>query len=162
MLVCVPTVDDAGLDAAIHEHFGSAPYFTLFNTDTEDVEVIENRNAHHSHGTCHPMNQLARFRIDAVVCSGMGRRAVEALNSEGVRTLVSDAMNVREAIRQLAVGSARDIDPNRACRGHGQRPHLDCSERHSGRGSGYGRASSGQGQRRGFGSGPGAGRHNKR
>ena len=89
MLVCVPTNNNAGLEAALHNHFGSAPFFTLFNTDTEDVKVIENSNSHHSHGTCHPMTQLVKYKIDAVICSGMGRRAVESLNSEGIITVLS-------------------------------------------------------------------------
>ena len=82
MLICTPTSDAGGLDAKIHNHFGSAPYFTLYNTETEEIQIIENRNSHHSHGTCHPMNQLKKYKIDVVLCNGMGRRAIEALNYE--------------------------------------------------------------------------------
>ena len=162
MLVCVPTNNDAEMEAVLHAHFGSSPFFTLINTDTGDVQTVENRNAHHSHGTCHPMGQLTKYRIDTVLCSAMGRRAVEALNSEGIKTLVSDARSVREALDQLADGTAKDIDPARACRGHGQRPQSDGAESRQGRSSGFGRRSAARGNR-GSGSGKRSeeGRHDR-
>ncbi len=138
MLVCVPTSNNAGMEGVVHEHFGSAPFFTLYNTESESCEVIENRNAHHSHGTCHPMNQLTKFKIDAIVCSGMGRRAVETLKTAGIRAMVTKADNVKEAISQLADGVAQDIDPATACRGHGHKQHLDSTVEEFGRRSGSG------------------------
>jgi predicted Fe-Mo cluster-binding NifX family protein len=123
MIVCVPSKDDAGLASPLSEHFGSAPYFTLVNTENHEVQSIENKNSHHSHGTCHPMTQLNRYKIDAVICNGMGRRAVEALNYEGIKTLVTNAGSVEEALAHMNDGTASDIDPARACRGHGQHQH---------------------------------------
>ena len=40
MLACIPTVDDAGRAARVHEHFGSAPFFTLYGSDS-DVAVTD-------------------------------------------------------------------------------------------------------------------------
>jgi len=121
MLACIPTQGNGGLDDRVHEHFGSAPSFTLYDTDDDTVTVLVNRNAHHSHGTCHPINRLARHKIDCVVCSGMGRRAVEALNAESISTLQCDLKTVREIAEDLKAGDLSPIDPTRACRGHGQR-----------------------------------------
>lgn len=120
MLVCIPTSNAAGLESTIHEHFGSAPYFTLINTESDEVQILENCNSHHVHGTCHPMSQLCNFRIDTVMCLGMGRRAVGALNAEGIRTLITDASTVGEALDQLARGIARDMNASVACHGHGR------------------------------------------
>jgi predicted Fe-Mo cluster-binding NifX family protein len=87
MLTCIPTKGPDGLDDTISDHFGSAPFFTIYDTDSDQITIVENRNAHHDHGTCHPMNQLAKHDIDCVACVGMGRRAIEALNSEGIKEL---------------------------------------------------------------------------
>lgn len=146
MLVCIPSSNDTGLEAPIHEHFGSAPYFTLVNTDSRAVEIVENRNAHHAHGTCHPMNQLSRHKIDAVVCAGMGRRAVEALNAEGIRTLLSTAGTVGDAVAAIGDGSAEDIDPALACRGHGQHQSASGTGSPHGHGCGSGRGRHGGGR----------------
>lgn len=153
MLACIPTRGNGGLEDTVHEHFGSAPYFTLLNTESNEVTIVENRNAHHDHGTCHPMNQLAHHKIDCVVFTGMGRRAIEALNAEGIRTLQSPSTRVVDIVEALRSNSLSEMDPLKACRGRGQ--HGGCSHTHEGtlmpgRGAGYGQGS-GNGQGRGQG-----------
>ena len=146
MLACIPTGGNAGQDDVVYDHFGSAPYFTLYNSETDEVQVVENRNAHHAHGTCHPMNHLAKFRIDAVVCSGMGMRAIHALNSEGIKIYDSESKKVSEVMEKIKAGSLVEMDPSRACRGHGQ--HTDLVNQalgvgRMGRGGGCGRGRGG-------------------
>jgi predicted Fe-Mo cluster-binding NifX family protein len=104
----------------VFEHFGSAPYFTLYDSANDEVKVVQNRNSHHSHGTCHPMAQLARHKIDCVVCSGMGMRAINALNAEGVKVYQAASGTVGEVIGKIKGGDLPEMDPRTACRGHGQ------------------------------------------
>lgn len=164
MLACIPTNGNRGRDDTICAHFGSAPFFTLYNSESHDIEIVENRNAHHSHGTCHPMNQLATHDIDAVVCSGMGRRAIEALNAEGVRIIDARTESVAEAMAKIDAGDLVDVDPSRACRGRGQHAafgHEPETETAPGTGQGRGRGAGigqGQGSGRGRGQGMGQGR----
>ena len=101
------------------------------------------------------MNHLARYRINAVVCVGMGRRAIEALSTEGITVYQAKSDKVADVIRQVADGSLSEIDPTRACRGHGQRQPMDtdggfqCGHGHGdGRGMGRG-GGQGRGQGRG-------------
>jgi predicted Fe-Mo cluster-binding NifX family protein len=104
----------------VFDHFGSAPYFTLYDSANDEVKILENRNAHHSHGTCHPMAQLVRYKIDCVVCSGMGMRAINALNAEGIKVYQADSGTVGEVIGKIKDGNLPEMDPRTACRGHGQ------------------------------------------
>ncbi len=159
MMACIPTRGDAGRDDVVFEHFGSAPFFTLYNSETDEIEVLPNRNAHHSHGTCHPVNQLARHKIDSIICAGMGRRAIEALNAEGIRICHAKGETVGRIIDQIKAGELTDMDPATACRGHGQRaarhglgqePFDPNQSGPAGRGSGFGQGS-GRGQGRGVG-----------
>jgi predicted Fe-Mo cluster-binding NifX family protein len=150
VLICIPTNGDAGLEETVCEHFGSASYFTIYDSESQEVTVVKNRNAHHSHGTCHPMNQLASYRIDGVICGGMGHRAIEALNSQGIKIYQADFSQVGEVIEQIKSGSMREMDPARACRGHGHRGMGLNVERHRpggegccGRGRGRSREGSG-------------------
>ena len=160
MLACIPTKGNAGLEDTVFDHFGSAPYFTLYDTDKSSVTVLENRNAHHSHGTCHPMNQLAAYHVDCVICAGMGRRAIEALNAEGIKIYQSGRETVRELVEKVKAGQLAEMDPLRACRGHGQH-HGEDYVHQPGRGAGFGQGSAGgfgQGRGGGFGQGRGGNR----
>ena len=140
MLACIPTKGSAGLEDTVSDHFGSTPFFTLYDTETNEITVLPNRNAHHDHGTCHPMIQLAKHHIDCVVCSGMGRRAIEALMTEGIAVYQSGSGNVGELVEKVKSGSLTLMDPAKSCHGHGQRFDVtaEVNGPREGRGSGYG------------------------
>lgn len=120
MLACIPTKGDAGLNDTVNDHFGSAACFTLINTDTDEITVLNNSNAQHVHGNCHPLNQLAKYNIDCIVCKGMGRRAIEALNREGIKIYQAKTDNIQEVVSLIKSGGLSEIDPATACMGHGQ------------------------------------------
>ena len=149
MLACIPTKGNAGCEDAVFDHFGSAPFFTLYDSTSDDVKIIENDNAHHDHGTCHPMAQLVRQRIDSVICSGMGMRAINALNAEGIKVYRADSGTVGEVIVQIKEGTLVEMDPRTACRGHGQtggcgHGHAAADNPDRGRQLGAGRGQSGR------------------
>ena len=146
MLVCIPTQGNAGVDDKVNEHFGSAPFFTLYDSTNSEIKILENRNSQHSHGTCHPMNQLTRYHVDCIVCSGMGRRAIEALNTEGIKIYQADSERVGDVIESVKSQKLIEIDPAKACQGQGQRG-----------GCAHGTSAPGQGRGAGFGLGPGRG-----
>jgi len=62
---------------------------------------MENRNAQHSHVTCHPMNHLAKHHVDCIICGGMGRQAIEALNSEGLSIYKAKTTTVGETVELM-------------------------------------------------------------
>ncbi|MBD3160689.1 MAG: diguanylate cyclase [Candidatus Eisenbacteria bacterium] len=119
MRIAIPTDDDQGLESRICAHFGSAPYFTLVDTETGDVRVIANRNAHHAHGTCRPMRQLRPERIDALACRGMGRRAQATLADERIDVYLTRDRLVSEIIASVKAGNAVRMTAADACCGHG-------------------------------------------
>ena len=121
MLVCIPTNGDSGLEDTLNDHFGSAPYFTLYEIDSEKVEIIKNKNSSHSHGTCHPMTQLKKYHLNSIVCSGIGKRAIEMLNADGIIVYQSDKKIVSQIIEQVKSSELSEIDASKACKGHGQR-----------------------------------------
>jgi predicted Fe-Mo cluster-binding NifX family protein len=101
------------------DHFGSAPFFTLYENSTEKITVLPNQNQHHGHGACHPMNQLAAYKIESVVCGGMGRRAIDSLMSAGVKVYQTPSMSVKDVIEKIKSDSLTQADPSQACAGHG-------------------------------------------
>ena len=118
MNICIPVKTKDGLLSKIFEHFGSAPYFVVYNTEKEDIDFLENNNEHHTHGTCQPLKALASQNIEAVVCIGMGKRAVQRLNEGGMKAYRTSAETVEEIIRKYKENTLEEITVNNACSHH--------------------------------------------
>jgi len=119
MKICIPTETNEGKSAKVYGHFGSAPYFTFYDTEKDDCQTIDNSNQHHVHGTCNPIDILVNKGIDAVVCSGMGMRAIQKLNQAGIQAYNAAGSNVHDIIEEYRVKELVEITVNNACRRHG-------------------------------------------
>jgi predicted Fe-Mo cluster-binding NifX family protein len=116
MKICIPTQGDEGLEAALAGHWGRAPFLTLVDTENGEVAVLP--NASHGEGHCHPTGPLEGRGVEAILCSGVGRRAVAALERAGIRVLVTQAQRVDEAVEALHSGTVRLLGADEACGGH--------------------------------------------
>lgn len=116
--ICIPTATDQGKAAPVYGHFGSAPYFTIYDTATGQVEIIDNANQHHSHGVCQPMSALTGKQIDAMVCAGMGARAVNKLNEGGIKVYRAVEGTVTDVADQFLKGGLEEITAANACTQH--------------------------------------------
>ncbi len=119
MKICIPTDVKEGKTACVYEHFGSAPFFTIYDTKKNTVEVIDNANQHHSHGVCHPMSALAGKSIDAVITGGIGARALQKLNAGGIKVYRAVAGTVEDIFKQCLEGRLEEITAESACARHG-------------------------------------------
>lgn len=119
MKLCVPTIGNGGLSEKVNDHFGSAPYFTLIDLDSNEVEIISNQNEHHTHGSCHPTQALEGKNVEAVVCNGMGRRAIQILNMEGLKVYIAEGNTVQDVVGAYKNGQLSELTPDQACAGHG-------------------------------------------
>ena len=118
MKLCIPTETNEGKSAKVYGHFGSAPYFTIVDTEKNSVEIIDNANQHHAHGTCHPMNVLMGKSIDAVVTGGMGARAVQGLNQGGIKAYRAIPGTVDDIVSRFTKGGLEEITVQNACAQH--------------------------------------------
>lgn len=118
MKVCVPTQKDNGINSFAYEHFGSAPYFIIHDTDTKETKSIENTNQHHVHGSCNPMAALGNDSVYAVIVGGIGKRAIEGLNATGIKVYRSLDGTVQENVNALIKGALSELTPQNACGGH--------------------------------------------
>jgi predicted Fe-Mo cluster-binding NifX family protein len=116
MRICIPTQGEEGLEAAVAGHLGRAPYLTLVDTETGEVAVLP--SAPHGEGHCNPTGPLEGRGVEAMLCSGVGRGAVLALERAGIRVLVTQALRVDEAVEALRSGDVRVLSVSEACGGH--------------------------------------------
>lgn len=119
MKICIPTNGNSGLEEKEFSHFGSAAFFTLYDTESKQIEVVENKNQHHGHGNCQPLQAFTDRKIDVLLTSSIGRRAVQNLNDGGIKVYALDGDSVQEVIRKFSENQLVEITPLTACGGHG-------------------------------------------
>ena len=123
MRLCLPTVHDSGRAAMLSDHFGSAPFFTIVDSESGATETVANHHARHAPGSCDAARGIAEHRVDAVLCLGLGRRALASLEQAGISVFVSTAGTVGAAVDAFVAGGLPHLEAQAAC-GGGQRHHC--------------------------------------
>ncbi len=119
MKICLPTVGKNGLEENVLEHFGSASFFTIYDTELKSFQIVQNTNQHHSHGSCHPLGVISKYNIDVVITKGMGKRAVQLLNENNIKVYLLNGDNVKEAIEKFEANELVELTFENACGHHG-------------------------------------------
>ncbi len=118
MNLCLPITRNLGLKSPVSAHFGSAPLFLVVDTESGRCREIPNRNQHHAHGMCQPLESLAGERFDGIVVGGIGQGALGKLRAAGIRVFLANAFTVEEAVAALTSGALEEVSPATACAGH--------------------------------------------
>jgi len=117
--IAIPIESNNGLQSALFGHFGGAPFYALYDTESKNFKIIANSTTEHQHGQCHPAQALVEEKIDAVICRGMGFRAVQNLNALGIQVYYcGDTSDMAGAIAGFTTGKSELMDPAMACQGH--------------------------------------------
>ena len=117
MRIAIPTHGRYGLEDQVNPHFGRAPTFTIFDERTGSLEIVENASEHFG-GSGLPPQLLSKKGVDALLCSGIGPRAVQAFQSMGIRVFVGASGTVSEALEAFRSGSLREATDADACAEH--------------------------------------------
>jgi predicted Fe-Mo cluster-binding NifX family protein len=118
MKLCIPIKQNNGLDSHAYSHFGSAPAFILFDTGTDEYEIIDNSNMHHSHGACMPMESLIGKNVDAVLVGGIGERAISKLNNQNIKVYHAVSDTVSMNVNMFKKSMLTELTLKDACRHH--------------------------------------------
>ena len=118
MKICIPAEDDKGLDGKVSGHFGSAPFFCVYDNETKQTEFIKNGEEGHEHGGCAPVGKLIPLGITAILCTGIGAGAASKLNAAGIKVYKSSAVTIKEMINLFNEGKVQELDMNDCCAGH--------------------------------------------
>jgi len=120
--VCVPTVGSGGLNDLVGEHFGRVPTYTIYNSETGEVEVVDN-TSEHTGGTGLPGEILSQLGIDVLLCSGLGRRAIGILDQNGIEVCAGVSGTARAAIESWKEGALSKASDKDACQKHAFHDH---------------------------------------
>mgnify|MGYP000114953206 FL=1 len=119
MRICMPVEDNQGLDSIVHGHFGSAPGFMVYDTDTAELQSIPNQDEHHESGACNPLMSFADVKLDFIVVSGIGGGALMKLNQAGIRVFQATAKTIKENLDVLTTKGLAEFTMQHTCQGHG-------------------------------------------
>jgi len=123
MNICIPIEADQGLASPVCAHFGSAPLFMIVDSDSAACRAIPNRNEHHGHGMCMPLQSLQGEPIDAMVVGGIGMGALNKLSAAGIKVYISQYATVDETLAAFKSDQLQAMQPGMACAQHGHNHH---------------------------------------
>ena len=117
MKICIPTMGENGLDNLVGEHFGRVPTYTIVNLETNEVKVIPN-TSEHAGGYGYPPEIMAREGVDAMVCRGLGRRAISMFEQLGIEVYIGASGTVKDAVEAFKKGTLKKASEDDACAKH--------------------------------------------
>ena len=120
--ICVPTAGNGGLKDAVGEHFGRVPTYTIFDTETQSVEIVDN-TSEHAGGIGLPADILSKLGIDVLLCRGAGRRALDILGANGIEVCVGVDGTAGDAIGTWRTGNLSSASRDDACQQHAFHDH---------------------------------------
>lgn len=123
MKICMPVLEEKGLESIPYNHFGSAPKFLLFDLDGENIEVINNGDLNHEHGKCQPLKALAGKEVDVVLVRGIGAGAISKLNSLGTKVYQAVEGNIQDNLKLLKENKLMEFTANNGCNHDGCENH---------------------------------------
>jgi predicted Fe-Mo cluster-binding NifX family protein len=119
MKICIPTEEQNGLDSLAYGHFGSAPFFLIYDTVSQNYELLNNGNAEHIHGQCNPTHLLKEKAVDAVIVAGMGARAIMNLQSMGIQVFrTSERKSIKDIISNPDISNMEKLTMDNCCNHH--------------------------------------------
>ena len=108
MKIAIPSMDGSGMESAVCEHFGQAPFFTI--VDTEIGEAIAQVSQGHQDGKT-PAQRIAEVGAEVVIGGGMGGQAIQLLGNLGIEVFLEARGTVQQALkayRQNALPAASE------------------------------------------------------
>ena len=108
MKICLPTMGRKGLDETIGRGFGKVPNYTIIDTKTNDVIVIENTNGNVDNQ--HELfDTITRIGVEIVISGGLSQKLKPKFEELGIKIYIGASGTVRRAIQLLKDGKLQEI-----------------------------------------------------
>ena len=124
MRIGIPSMGERGLDENVGEHFGRVPTYTIVDLDTQNVRIVAN-TSHHMGGQGEPPEILKKEGVHAMVCRGLGRRAISLFEQMGIDVYIGAYGSVRDTVEAFTQGKLKLASAGDGCQQHtfGQHHH---------------------------------------
>lgn len=110
MKICI-TSSGKQMESTVDGRFGRCKYFCVFDTDTKEVQVIENQGALSQGGAgIAAAQQVADLGVETLITGNLGPNAMNVLNSAGVKAYTAAGMDIEKAVEMYETGQLKPID----------------------------------------------------
>lgn len=96
-IIAIPIESEAGLSSEVSSHFGKAPFYLLYNTETNTSKVIKN-TSHHFGGKVHPPVMIKNAGATCVITGSIGDHAKELFKKFDIAVYIGLGNTIQETI----------------------------------------------------------------
>ncbi len=107
MRIAFPTIGREGLEDVIGGHFGKVPTYTIVDTETHEIKIIDNESVHGG-GEIYPPELLSREKVDVLICSGIGRKALSMFQGFKTKVYLAGERKVMDALQDFINGKLKE------------------------------------------------------
>jgi len=100
MKILIAINENKNLDSELSSHFGHCPYFAIYETKTKKLEIVKN-NIEHSNENLTPVEQVMKFKPDAVFSLGIGQRAIKLFNEKQIKIKTGNFKILKQVIENI-------------------------------------------------------------
>jgi len=100
MRVLISIDDNNGVYAKLSKHFGRCPYFAIYDTDNEKLEIKKN-TIDHNNLDLSPIDQIMPLRPDIICTLGIGTKARFLLEKKNIMIKTGEYETLGEVIANV-------------------------------------------------------------
>jgi len=100
MRILIPLEENKGKDSKLSWHFGRARYFAIYDTEKDELKIVESKLDEYRKVMERPVEVLLKLKPDVVFAKGIGPRALDFLTSKGIEVMTCEANTLRDVIER--------------------------------------------------------------
>lgn len=114
MKITFPTNDLKGLESQLADHFGRAPTFTIIDSETDELKVIDNSGEHFGGRQSAPV-LVVNNGTNVLVCKALGRKAIAKFVELGIEVYITKELTVKNALEAFNKQELKKATESEAC-----------------------------------------------
>lgn len=117
MVIAVPVNERKGLSSRVARHFGRCEYYALINEGGELLKFIKN-SSRHKGGVKQPPEVIHDNGADALLCTGIGPKAIEFCKKLGIKVFVGRGGTIKQIFESWNNDELTRASADEACEEH--------------------------------------------
>ncbi len=124
MKICLPVMDDLGLESRISSHFGSAPFYLLVDLGSYECRTIPNLARSKGECACDTFHSRILDEASGFIVHAMGRPAWMNLRRQSSPVFKAKERLVKQALDSYLKNQLSEIQMTDMCSHEGEAGHC--------------------------------------